>query len=92
VNKVILNWQRPLWEGDHEVVKRSGRVEPTWVSIHKCMEVSLRISLYSYFYLKLTYTVFLIISYLVSSTKSEKRTEQVCLEAGGEDAEEGGGW
>jgi hypothetical protein len=23
-NKVTLNWQRPLWEGDWEVVKRSG--------------------------------------------------------------------
>jgi hypothetical protein len=27
-NIVILNWQRPLWEGDPEVVKRSGRDEP----------------------------------------------------------------
>jgi hypothetical protein len=32
---VILNWQRQLWEGDQEVVKRSGRDEPVWVSIHK---------------------------------------------------------
>jgi hypothetical protein len=31
VNIVILNWQRPLWEGDQEVVKRSGRDEPMWV-------------------------------------------------------------
>jgi hypothetical protein len=28
VNIVILNWQRPLWEGDQEVAKRSGRDEP----------------------------------------------------------------
>jgi hypothetical protein len=28
VNKVILNWPRLLWEGDYEVVKRSGRDEP----------------------------------------------------------------
>jgi hypothetical protein len=48
VNKVILNWQRPLWEGDQEVVKRSGRDEPMWVAIHKCMEAMLGISLYSY--------------------------------------------
>jgi hypothetical protein len=27
MNKVILNWQRPLWEGDQEVMKRSGRDE-----------------------------------------------------------------
>jgi hypothetical protein len=25
---IILNWQRLLWEGDREVVKRSGRDEP----------------------------------------------------------------
>jgi hypothetical protein len=47
VNKVILNQQRPLWESDQEVVKRSGRDEPM------CMEATLGISLYSYLYLKL---------------------------------------
>jgi hypothetical protein len=36
MNKVILNWQRPLWEGDQEVLKRSGNDEPMWVVIHKC--------------------------------------------------------
>jgi hypothetical protein len=49
----MLNWQRPLWEGDQEVVKRSGGDEPMWVIIHKCMEATLGISLYSYLYLKL---------------------------------------
>jgi hypothetical protein len=53
MNRVILNWLRPLWEGDQELVKRSGRDEPMWVAIHKCMETSLGISLYSYFILKL---------------------------------------
>jgi hypothetical protein len=53
VNTVILNWQRPLWEGDQEPVKRSGRDEPMWVVIHMCMEAMLGISLYSYLYLKL---------------------------------------
>jgi hypothetical protein len=48
VNKVILNWQRSLWERDQEVVKRSGRDEPMWVAIHKCMEAMLGIALYSY--------------------------------------------
>jgi hypothetical protein len=50
-NKVILNWQRPLWEGDQEVVevvKSSGRDEPMWVAIHKHMEAMLGISLYLY--------------------------------------------
>jgi hypothetical protein len=46
-NIVILNWQRPLWEGDQEVVKRSGRDEPMWIVIHMCMEAMLGISLYS---------------------------------------------
>jgi hypothetical protein len=36
-----------------KVVKRSGRDEPMWVVIHKCMEATLAISLYSYLYLKL---------------------------------------
>jgi hypothetical protein len=42
----------PLWEGDQEVVKRSGRDEPIQVVIHKCMEAMLGISLDSYSYLK----------------------------------------
>jgi hypothetical protein len=70
VNKVILNWQRPLWEGDREVEKRSGRDELMQVVIHMCMEAMLRISLYSYPYLKLAKPyVFLIISYVFSSQK-----------------------
>jgi hypothetical protein len=44
VNTVILYWQGPLWEGDQEVTKRSGRDEPTWVAIHMCMEATLGIS------------------------------------------------
>jgi hypothetical protein len=53
VNKVILNWQRPPWEGDQEVAKRLGRNEPMWVVIYKYMEATLGISLYSYLYPKL---------------------------------------
>jgi hypothetical protein len=53
VSTVILDWQRPRWEDDQEVVKRSGRDEPMWVALHKCMEAMLGISLYSYLYLKL---------------------------------------
>jgi hypothetical protein len=34
-------------------VKRSGRDEPIWVAIHKCMEATLGIFLYSYLHLKL---------------------------------------
>jgi hypothetical protein len=49
-----LNWQRPLWEGDQEIVKRSGTDEPIWVVIFMYMEATLGISLYSYLYLKLS--------------------------------------
>jgi hypothetical protein len=59
-------------------VKRSGRDEPMWVSIHMCMEAILEslyrpicISIKSKFYAFL-------ISYVFSSMKSEnKRVEQV---------------
>jgi hypothetical protein len=47
---VIVNWQRPLWEGDREVVKRSGRDESIQAVIHLCMEAMLGNSLYSYPY------------------------------------------
>jgi hypothetical protein len=68
----------PLWEGDQEVVKRSGRDEPIWIVIHMCMETMLKISLYSHIYLKIAKMfIFLIISYVFSSTKLKKRAEQV---------------
>jgi hypothetical protein len=76
-NTVTLKRQRSLWEGDQEVVKRSGRDEPMWVVIHLCMEPMLGISLYSYPYLKLAKTLCLIIAYVFSSIKLEKRAEQV---------------
>jgi hypothetical protein len=40
-------------EEDQEVAKRSGRKEPMWIAMHKCMEAILGISLYSYLYPKL---------------------------------------
>jgi hypothetical protein len=76
VNIVILNWQRPLWEGDQEVVKRSGRDEPMWVATHKCMEAMLGISLYRYLYLKLTKT--LCLSYYLLCFLFNKIREQEC--------------
>jgi hypothetical protein len=57
MNKVILNRQRSLWEGDWRVVKRSCRHEPMWVVTHMCMEAMLGISLYNYLYLKLAKTL-----------------------------------
>jgi hypothetical protein len=56
-NKVVLNWQWKLLEGDWEVGKRSGRYKSIWVVIHMCMESMLGIFLYSYFYLKLAKTL-----------------------------------
>jgi hypothetical protein len=77
VNKVILNWQRPLWEGDQEFLKRSGRDEPMRVVIHKCMETMLGISPYCYLYPKLAKMLCLSYYLMFSPTKSEKRVEQV---------------
>jgi hypothetical protein len=55
-----------------------------WVAIPKCMKATLGISLCSYLYLKLAKCyVFLIISYVFSSTKSEnKRVEQLMPRSG----------
>jgi hypothetical protein len=52
MNIVILNWLRPLWEGDYGEVKRTGRDEPVGVVIYICLETQ-EISLCSYLYLKL---------------------------------------
>jgi hypothetical protein len=54
-----------------------------WIVIHKCMEATLVISPYSYLYPKLAKSnVFPVISYVFSSTKSKKRVDRFCLEAG----------
>jgi hypothetical protein len=70
VNIVILHWES-LWEGEQEVVKRSGRYEPMWVVIPMCMEAMLGISLY--IYLKLAKRLCLIVSHIFSSTKLENK-------------------
>jgi hypothetical protein len=65
--------------GDLEIVKRSGRDEPTWVIIHMCMEATLRISLYSYLYLKLTITrclSYYLLCFLFNKSEN-KRVEQI---------------
>jgi hypothetical protein len=79
----VLNWQRPLWECDWEVMKRSGRDEPIWVVIHLCMEAMLGISLYSYLYLKLTSkNAMSFILYLMLPLQQNQRKGQnrFCLE------------
>jgi hypothetical protein len=77
VNIVILNWQRPLWEGEQEVMKRSGRDKPVWAVILMCMEAMLGISLYSYLYLKLAKTLcfsYYLLCFLFNKIGEEGRT------------------
>jgi hypothetical protein len=71
VNIVILNWQRPQWEGDREVD------EPMWVVIHKCMEAILGISLYSYLYLKLVKMLSFLLCLMFSTKSENERSEPV---------------
>jgi hypothetical protein len=54
-----LKLAKALWEGDQEVAYRSGRNEPISFAIHKCMEATLGISVYSYLYPKLAKTMYL---------------------------------
>jgi hypothetical protein len=79
------------WEGDQEVVKRSGRDESIRVLILLCMEAMLGISLYKCPYLNQQKRfVFLIIAYVYSSTKLEKRAEQVLPGSEGDGGEKEG--
>jgi hypothetical protein len=53
MNIEILNWPRPLWEGDMEGVEKTGRDETIEVVIHIYIETTQGNSLYSDLYLKL---------------------------------------
>jgi uncharacterized membrane protein len=55
-------------------VKRSAGDEPMWVAIHKCIEATLEISLYSY--LKLGKTLFFFfLSYIFSFQENRTREQ-----------------
>jgi hypothetical protein len=85
VNIIILNWQRPLWEGDQEVAKRSGRDEPMWVAINICMEAMLGFFLHNYLYLKLSKnTMSFLLSFMFSLQENQRtrRRNRFCLEVG----------
>jgi hypothetical protein len=86
-NIVILNCQRLLlWEGDQEVVKRSGRDKPMWVAMYMCIETILEISLYSYLYLKLAKQyVFFLLSLMFSLQQNQRTRWQIrfLLRSGG---------
>jgi hypothetical protein len=58
-------------------MRRFGRDESIQDIIHKCMVAMLGFSLYSYLYLKLAKCCFSYYLYVFSSTKLEKREEQV---------------
>jgi hypothetical protein len=59
-------------------VKRTGRDEPMWVVIHKCMEATQGISLHSYPYLKLAkmpcFSYYLLCFFLYKIREQEGRT------------------
>jgi hypothetical protein len=85
VNKVILKWQRPQWEGDQEVEKRSGRDEPVCFVIHKYMEATVGISWYSYLYLKLAKALCLfyyLLCFLFNKNQRTRGQNRFCLEVG----------
>jgi hypothetical protein len=71
-------------------VKKSGRDETMWDVTHLYIEEMLQISLYSYSYLNYQKCfVFLIIAHVFSSTKLEKRAEQLLPGSEGGLGEEG---
>jgi hypothetical protein len=62
---------------------RSGRDEPMWIAIHMCMEAMLRISLYSYPYLKLAKMLSFILSlmFFLQQNWRTRGQNRFCLEA-----------
>jgi hypothetical protein len=68
-------------------VKRSGRDEPMWVVIHKCMEAMPGIFLYIYLYLKLEkplcFSFYLMCFFFSKIREQEGRTGSARGRAGG---------
>jgi hypothetical protein len=56
-----------------ELAEMSGRNEPMWVAIHKCIEATLGISLHSYLYSKLAKTVSFLLSLKFSLQQNQRR-------------------
>jgi hypothetical protein len=55
-----------------------------WIAIHKCMEATLGISLYSYLYTKLAKRLSFLLSLMFSLQQNQRRGwNRFCLEAGG---------
>jgi hypothetical protein len=67
-------------------VKRIGRDEPTRVAMHMCMKATLRISLYSYLYLKLAKALFFLLSlmFFLQQNQRTRAWNRFCPEAEGE--------
>jgi hypothetical protein len=75
-------------------VKKSGRDEPMWVAIHKCMEATLGISSYSCLYLKLAKTLCLsyyLLCFLFNKIREQEGGTGSALKQGGGGKEWGGG-
>jgi hypothetical protein len=65
-------------------VKRSGKDKPIWVAIHKCMETTQGISLYSYLYLKLAkYYAYYLLCFFLQQNWRMRGQNGFCLEVGG---------
>jgi hypothetical protein len=81
VNKIILNWQRPLWEGNFEEVWQRWT---NLVVIHTCIDEMLGISLYRCLCLKLAKRyVFLIISTKLENKKLNRFCPVAAVWGGG---------
>jgi hypothetical protein len=65
--------------------KKSGRDEPFWVIIYKCMGATLGLSLYSYLYLKLAkmpcFSYYLLL-FLLQQNQRTRGQNRFCLETG----------
>jgi hypothetical protein len=74
-------------------MKKSGRDEPVWVAIHKCMEAMLGISLYSCLYPKLAKIClsYYLLCFLFNKIKEEGR-QVLPRSRGFGDVGDGGRW
>jgi hypothetical protein len=75
--------QRPQWEGDQEIGKRSGRDEPIKVVIHMCMEAMLGISVQLSQASKNTMSFLLSLMFSLQQNPRRRRQNRFCQEVGG---------
>jgi hypothetical protein len=83
MNIVILNWQRPLWEGDQEVVKRSGR-DNTYVHGSNARNLSVELSLSQTSKNAMFFLLSFIFMFFLQQNQRTRGQNSFCLEAGEE--------